>query len=484
MLTSMRVFKHPGVVLLTGLMACGGEARRSHGERGSAAGAPGGVGSGRAGSMSGAPALGTAGASHDAGGGIGGGARAGSAGSQATAGVGAGALGGGGGADTAAEAGGMTTSGHGGADADGGTGGTGAIAGHMATPIPLEQVSETLARAYCALDQRCAQGLETNGFVMPGEDCVLLTQQRLELNGLEKLAAAVSAGHVAYHPELMQACADAITAPECADTINRELPSCEAALTGKRALGEPCEFNEECAGSLLCETRYACPGECVERYSVGVRCTVDAECADGLGCDVYTGECQKAVGVGEACEGDINTVCLPGLFCEKEVSDALNLHRPPGTCAYISHGPRQGDPPCDVLQGILCSNEDLNPSNHCVLASLVDDEATWSCEQSSTECGLAFPEQCPDGQYCPVDLTAIDNGTFTKTCAPLPKAGEKCARRPLLPTLLPECAPYARCDSGGNCNELGAVGALCDDDEQCVTGFCDGFQCARSHACP
>jgi hypothetical protein len=362
-------------------------------------------------------------------------------------------------------------------------GGSGAAAGESS--VPIEQVPQALAEAYCTIAQRCEQGLSINGFVMPGEDCVLLTKKRLELNGLELLATAVSAGRIAYHPELMQACQDAITGQECQDTTERDLPACEAAISGSAALGEPCQLSEECQGSLICDTRVACPGTCAARYSEGVRCSVDAECADGLGCDSYSGTCRKAVDVGETCEGEGNLTCLPGLFCAKKVADALALHRPPGTCAPISRGQPGGTPACDSMQGLLCGGKELQGPGPCVLESLEDDSATWTCDDGPGDtCGLALPEQCPLGQYCPVDYDALDRGVFTATCTPLPSPRQPCAYRPILETLLPSCAPYARCDSAGTCNELGEVGARCDDDEQCYTGYCSRFQCARDHACP
>ena len=445
-----------GAALLIGAAACGGESRTSHADSARANG-----GSSVGGSRS------SGGASSGA---LGGAAAA--SGSAALEGGGAG-LGG-------ATAGGQSVAGAAAGDFAGG-----AAAGQASTEVPLDSVSETLAQAYCTLEARCQQGYSTTGFVMPGEDCVMLTKQRLELNGLELLAGAVAAGRVEYHGELMQACSDAIKAPNCSDTIERELPECEAAITGTLALGEPCVLSEECKGSLLCDTRTACPGRCAERYAEGEACSVDDDCADGLMCEPYTGSCAKPVRAGEACEGEDDHPCLPGLYCAKTVTEALTMHRPAGTCMYISHGVRMGTPACDALQGLLCNTEDLNPVGPCVLETLVGDTTTWSCNgPAATGCTLALPDDCGAGQFCPLDAKAIETGVLTSTCKPLPKPGEPCARRPLLSTILPECAPYARCDTSSTCHELGKIGAHCDDNEQCLTGFCADFQCARAHACP
>ena len=448
-----------GVVLLMGAPSCGGESRPSH------SGAP----------VAGAPAAGgSPGTGGDGSPGTGGGGSGGTGGASAGAvGAAAGVLGGGTAGVNAMAGGGM------GANVPGGSG---ASAGQANAMVPIEQVPEVLAEAYCTLRQRCEQGLSTNGFVMAGEDCVLLTKKRLELNGLELLAAAVSAGRIEYHPELMQACHDAITAQECQDTIQRDLPACEAAITGGAALGEPCKLSEECEGSLICDTHVSCPGTCAERYGEGVRCSVDADCADGFGCDFYSGACKKTVNVGEACEGASNLQCLPGMFCAKDVEEVLTMNRPAGTCADISRG--QPARTCDPLRGLLCGANELQDPGRCVLESLAESSAAWACVDGLGDtCGLALPEQCPDGQYCPVDYDALDRGVLTATCTRLPLPGEPCASRPLLPTILPWCAPYARCDNR-ICRELGEVGASCSDDEQCYTGFCARSQCARIHACP
>jgi hypothetical protein len=282
----------------------------------------------------------------------------------------------------------------------------------------------------------------------------------------------------------MQACHDAITAQECEETSQRDIPACEAAITGSAALGEPCKLSEECEGSLICDTYPSCPGTCVERYGQGERCSVDAECADGLGCDFYSAVCQPYVNIGEACEGASNLQCVPGQFCAKEVEQVLTLGRPGGTCADISRAQPGAPPACDPLQARVCGGDRLQDRARCVLQSLEEETATWACEEGLGDtCGFALPEQCPDGQYCPIDAAALGGGMFTATCTRLPSPGEECAFRPLLPTILPTCAPYARCRNR-TCQELGEVGALCNDDEQCYTGFCDSFECARIHACP
>ena len=88
------------------------------------------------------------------------------------------------------------------------------------------------------------------------------------------------------------------------------------------------------------------------------------------------------------------------------------------------------------------------------------------------------------GPERPIDDNAIGHQTFAATCQSLPAPGERCNYQPILVSISPSCAPYARCDTGSMCRPLGEVDAFCDDDEQCYTGFCDRSRCARAHACP
>lgn len=75
------------------------------------------------------------------------------------------------------------------------------------------------------------------------------------------------------------------------------------------------------------------------------------------------------------------------------------MNQPGGTCANISRVPPAGTPACDPLQGRLCGVSELQEPARCVLKSLMDDSATWACEDGPGEtCGLALPEQCPDGE--------------------------------------------------------------------------------------
>jgi hypothetical protein len=135
--------------------------------------------------------------------------------------------------------------------------------------------------------------------------------------------------------------------------------------------------------------------------------------------------------------------------------------------------------PCDPSGGKLCEDE-----LSCVLTGQAGGVLEWECRAPATSggsCGVGLPEDCPDGEYCPL-LLEILAGTFTAKCQPLPKAGEACATRPL-DALMPRCEPYARCGADLKCSELRDLGQSCASDAVCYSGRCADGACEPAHAC-
>src|SRR5690348_161299 len=72
---------------------------------------------------------------------------------------------------------------------------------------------------------------------------------------------------------------------------------------GNAAIGDRCNANGDCNGSL----------QCVENVCVP-RCQRAPECGDGYSCDA-NGYCQLATGeTGDACSSEVD--CAPGLACK------------------------------------------------------------------------------------------------------------------------------------------------------------------------
>lgn len=376
------------------------------------------------------------------------------------------------------------SSGTGGAsgEASGATGGSSAAkggssgsAGKPAAEIPLEDAPKAYATAYCALLERCEGFLYD--LITAYEDCETVTEERLKQGGLDALTQAVDDGRVEYHGDRMQACVDAVATRPCNLLTTRGIPECEDAMTGTAAKGDGCGLNEECEGSLICETGGTCPGTCVERYSAGKTCTADDECADELVCSNVTKHCAKPAAEGEPCEGGVEVQCEPGFFCGG--ADAGKMQ--PGTCMPIAAVKLGGQgAACDPGGGALCES-----GLSCVLTGFENSALTWECRTPSVargNCGVGLPEDCADGQYCPLTSLDIVAGTFTATCTPLPAAGDACAMRPL-GGLMPACAPYARCGGDGKCVDFRDLGESCTNDDVCYSGHCADGACEPAHAC-
>jgi hypothetical protein len=375
-----------------------------------------------------------------------------------------------------APSGGSSGQGTGGsAGSSAGKGGAAGSAGKPSGSIPLEDTPHAYATAYCALLERCGGFLFD--LVTAYEDCVTLTEERLRQGGLDALTEAVDDGRVEYHGDLMQGCLDAVDMRACDTLTTRGIPECEAALSGTAAEGESCELNEECEGSLICETNGSCPGTCVERYSAGEDCSADDDCADGLVCSKVTAHCAKPAQMGEACEGGSEVQCDVGLLCGGQDAEQMK----PGICAPISSVELRGEgAACDPNAGSLCES-----GLSCVLTGYANMALTWECRTPSVSggnCGVGLPEDCVDGQYCPLTGVDVLAGTFTATCTPLPAAGEDCAKRPL-GALMPGCAPYARCGGDGKCIDFRDLGESCTNDEVCYSSHCSGGACEPAHAC-
>jgi hypothetical protein len=342
-----------------------------------------------------------------------------------------------------------------------------------AADVPLENVPERYAEAYCGVLERCS------GFffelVFPLEDCATLAAEAARQGGFSALEAAVEDGRIEYHPDKAEACFDAIEARDCADANDRDIEACEAALSGTVPEDGDCELDEECEGSLICETNAVCPGVCVKRYGPGVACLESDECADGLVCSTATAHCVAPAGEGGACEGGTEPQCDVGLLCVGND----NSQQRPGSCRPLDSVLFQGaGESCDPTNAELCED-----GLACVLTGLNEElAAAWECQPiaaSGGTCRLGLPEQCPAGEYCDVTLVGAAAGQASE-CETLPAPGEPCAPRPF--GFLAACEAYARCEDG-LCVALRDLGESCSSSAVCYSGYCAGGACEPPRAC-
>jgi hypothetical protein len=339
--------------------------------------------------------------------------------------------------------------------------------------VPLEDLPERFAEAYCGVLERCSGFVYD--FVFPLEDCATLAAAASRQGGFSLIEAAVDDGRIEYHADLAEACFEAIEARACAEANDRDIEACEAALSGTVPEDGDCELDEECEGSLICETKGACPGRCVERYGAGVPCLENDECANGLVCSTATAHCVVPAGEGAACEGGTEPQCDVGSLC----SGNDNALQQPGTCRPLDSVVLRGEgAECDPTSAELCE-EGLS----CVLLGLSAELAgAWECRAlaaSGAACRLGLPEHCSAGEYCELALAGAARGEDGE-CRKLPAPGAACAPRPF--GFSPACEAYARCENG-QCVALRDLGESCASSAVCYSGYCAAGACEPPRAC-
>jgi hypothetical protein len=329
--------------------------------------------------------------------------------------------------------------------------------------LALGDLPRALAEAQCGLYQKCLGDLYA--IFLGAEDCVTVTERRVENGELAQLEAAVSAGEVKYDGLAARACLDEIAARSCDALLERETEACDKAVEGNVAAGGECDFDFQCQGQAFCKiTGSACPGACTNRQPAGSSCTDDDHCADGLVCSEQTSACTAPAGETEACEGASAPPCAPGLLCIGEDETAGT----PGSCKTASSVfvAAVGEA-CSFQTGPLCVS-----SAACTIDDLATLSGTCAAKAASgAACKRAsIPAQCPDDQYCEGSGANPDG-----ICTALPGDGQPCVE------VLGEqrCAAYARCENG-TCRNMQTNGGACATGAVCYSGVCQGGACRAS----
>jgi hypothetical protein len=334
--------------------------------------------------------------------------------------------------------------------------------------IPLEEVPAVYAEALCESLTRCAGPLLE--VFLAGEDCVTTTTERIS-EEIPRLEQAIEDGRVQYRGDRLQACADEIRSRGCATLNDREPDVCQQALDGTVAIGGDCVMDEECDGAARCDFAAACPGQCTELAAEGEACDENDHCASGLSCSETSGRCETPGGPGDACEAG-EPSCGFGYACAG--ADAENDQ--PGHCRTYDEvfAGADGDV-CDPVNAVLCA-----PSLSCqVDAFTVATGIEAHCAPSvgsAASCRVAFPDQCPDDEYCDVPASALEG-----TCKPRPAIGQPCGLEPF-ETEGTICEAYARCN-GGVCKALSNLGESCAVDAVCYSGHCEAGSCGSTASC-
>lgn len=341
--------------------------------------------------------------------------------------------------------------------------------------VALVELCDGFARACCKL-QICFN---------PGqnaleEGCVEAVRERCDEGVFGPVDTHVRPGNLTYSADAAGACLAPYLAATCeglSEVTGTPAPECESVFIGTLGVGEVCDFDQMCAGSLFCKPGNdgTCPGTCAARSMLGEACNgLRQLCESGLICTGFgdrDGTCVAAeVSRDGACE--LLSQCPSGQFCEDEAgrckdligqgllcpgfgcASGLNCTGNPGTCEPL---PGEGQA-CTFtcVSGFECKNGD----KVCVAAP---SQAGEPCIDSIYPCGREKGLQCRNSD---------------KTCVGPAALGEACGGD----TGINRC-DFGWCDgdfqTAGQCRPWKAFGDTCEAfDGSCGPFECSGGRCA------
>lgn len=329
--------------------------------------------------------------------------------------------------------------------------------------IPLNQLEDSYLRGYCELAMDCSS--EPFVAMLDGDldACMDFLGMQGEMSGgMGLIVDSVNAGDTSYDGAAARQCLDALQSASC-DAIEAGAPdpACEEVFTGVLPNDESCTLDEQCAGGW-CDMSLACPGTCADTVPLNGDCTGSAPCARSLICEndvciadpgplalgqdcadsersctysswcdyEITGQCVARVGVGQTCDWD--EMCQDGLYCTDE-----------GLCAEVQ---------IVRTQGGECGGYEVGP--FCSLAEGLGCVMEWAGQE-------AVGTVCQPLRQVNDDCLEFDQGTETATMYPCDMlAGLYC--------------DMDTTNMTGVCLAKKDGGAVCEEDEECLSDYCDG----------
>lgn len=317
-----------------------------------------------------------------------------------------------------------------------------------------KDIADAYKAAQCTYLVRCGY-FPDQGSCLAAEIMVSSSLYTIDPN----VEAAIYAGHVIYNGGNVKICIDAIAARTCdrTDQTHRDQPrECDAFFRGTLVGGEACYVDEECVsgrcsgdssgtcslGTCIgdtapvfepaqigenCSSLTGCvegaycdqlTDMCTALKSSGATCTLDGECAYGLGCKGTTGTrtCAALPAIGQACATD--GVCRDdGTYCDFTADMCKQVGLPNAQCTSTS----QCSPyyPCNLTTtpgmckqgpgiGMPCSS-----SNRCFDAGTYCDFNTSMCAALKAD---GMP--CSSSSECLNDICDLTSGSCTSpmTC--------------------------------------------------------------------
>jgi hypothetical protein len=263
---------------------------------------------------------------------------------------------------------------------------------------------------------------------------------------------AMARGHMIYDGANVYACFTALAERSCdrtSESARMVPPACGELFRGLLTAGQQCYVDEECVSRTCTDASLGTcsPGVCVGsdppvaiRAAIGEACETSSACVDGAYCDVSSGLCAALLPIGSACT--LDGECAYGLGCPGPIGsrtcDALPTVGQPCTADGLC---RDEGVYCDGstnlctsvgLPGAACpSGIECSPYYACVAAACAQGpglgdmcSSAAPCFDAGTYCDFAAGlcvMQGPDGGTCNSDAECAsdfcDLSTSPGTCA-------------------------------------------------------------------
>jgi len=349
------------------------------------------------------------------------------------------------------------------------------------TSIPASQINESIADAYCEVFTNCTfyhDDALYSAFVAASDRtaCRSFFTRLIDLQ-FTTIEAKVQSGAITYDSAAFAACINALKSSCDLDQLDDQPSGCDAAFEGKVALGAPCENSLDCVGDARCEESFSVTDRCVTslcvaRVARGEACDFNGDCSQSAGpttctsasdiCVPFTTEANIAEGA--RCDEAFNAnsvtrrTCATGLFCldntNDEDPDQAFCRKP------FAQGSDCSDSDLPCAKGLFCLASTGTDAETCQPLPIVRTVGA-DCNVNSAAGPLAicsmFEQLGCDSGKC----KKWGDGTAGAYCdVPLDDTEFSCDRGLF-------------CTATSTCATQKAVGAACEDWNECLDGYCD-----------
>ncbi len=334
----------------------------------------------------------------------------------------------------------------------------------------IAEIPQAFTSIFCDAFTECVGPMAKLQF--RGQSCEEEFGKTIADGNLSLLQGAVDDGKVTYHQDKAQDCLDAFAGRGCDLFTTRTPDECQEAIVGTVPENGACTLDFECEGRLFCKADATCPGACTVLQPAGTECSSSDECVDGLVCDDNLDVCGTPAGVGDVCDNGAPN-CAMGLSCWGNDQGGETRKCISNEALFAN----ESGATCDV-SGDLC-----NVENYCALevdTSVNPPVLVGTCvaeAASGGACKPAFPDQCPQNEYCKTPEAGPQQ--FDGTCTALPGAGAACLS---IEAWTPKCVTGTACVNN-KCETIARLGGSCASGNACYSEACVDGACVAPTAC-